>query len=63
MASVTGPVFVLGEYLVFVAFVFHALNGVRLFWSSWGSVWASPSSPSIPTALHSTCSVRWPSER
>ena len=31
MARVTGsPLFVVGEYLVFVAFAFHALNGVRL---------------------------------
>ncbi len=30
MASVTGPVFVVGEFLVFVAFAFHAINGVRL---------------------------------
>lgn len=30
MASVSGPVFTLGEYLVFVAFAFHAINGIRL---------------------------------
>ena len=30
MASVTGPVFTLGEYLVFAAFAFHAVNGIRL---------------------------------
>jgi len=30
MARVTGPVFVIGEYLVFAAFAFHAANGVRL---------------------------------
>jgi succinate dehydrogenase / fumarate reductase cytochrome b subunit len=30
MDSVTGPVFVVGEFLVFVAFAFHAINGVRL---------------------------------
>ena len=30
MDSVSGPIFVLGEYLVFVAFAFHAINGVRL---------------------------------
>jgi succinate dehydrogenase / fumarate reductase cytochrome b subunit len=30
MESVTGPVFVVGEFLVFVAFAFHAVNGIRL---------------------------------
>jgi succinate dehydrogenase / fumarate reductase cytochrome b subunit len=30
MATVTGPLFKLGEYLVFVAFAFHAVNGIRL---------------------------------
>src|SRR5512139_360508 len=30
MKSVSGPIFTLGEYLVFAAFVFHALNGIRL---------------------------------
>jgi succinate dehydrogenase / fumarate reductase cytochrome b subunit len=29
MGAVTGELFYLGEYLVFVAFAFHALNGVR----------------------------------
>jgi len=30
MARVHGAVFVLGEYLIFAAFAFHAVNGVRL---------------------------------
>ncbi len=30
MASVGGPVFKFGEYLVFAAFAFHAVNGIRL---------------------------------
>ncbi len=30
MAGVTGPVFKIGEFLVFAAFAFHALNGLRL---------------------------------
>jgi succinate dehydrogenase / fumarate reductase cytochrome b subunit len=30
MESVSGPVFKVGEYLVFLAFAFHAVNGVRL---------------------------------
>lgn len=30
MGRVTGPVFSVGEFLVFAAFAFHALNGIRL---------------------------------
>ena len=30
MRSVSGPFFKLGEYLVFLAFAFHAVNGIRL---------------------------------
>jgi succinate dehydrogenase / fumarate reductase cytochrome b subunit len=30
MSAVSGPMFKFGEYLVFVAFAFHAVNGVRL---------------------------------
>ena len=30
MESVEGPFFKAGEYLVFAAFVFHAVNGIRL---------------------------------
>ena len=30
MGTVSGPVFKIGEYLVFLAFAFHAVNGVRL---------------------------------
>ena len=30
MGAVSGPVFKIGEYLVFLAFAFHAVNGVRL---------------------------------
>ena len=30
MAGVSGPVFKVGEFLVFAAFAFHALNGLRL---------------------------------
>jgi succinate dehydrogenase / fumarate reductase cytochrome b subunit len=30
MGTVTGPLFKIGEYLVFVAFAFHAINGIRL---------------------------------
>jgi succinate dehydrogenase / fumarate reductase cytochrome b subunit len=30
MGAVTGPLFTVGEFLVFAAFAFHAANGVRL---------------------------------
>jgi succinate dehydrogenase / fumarate reductase cytochrome b subunit len=30
MGAVTGQLFQVGEYLVFVAFAFHAVNGIRL---------------------------------
>jgi len=30
MNAVTGPLFKIGEYLVYVAFAFHAINGIRL---------------------------------
>ncbi len=30
MASVSGPLFTVGEFLVFAAFAFHAINGIRL---------------------------------
>jgi succinate dehydrogenase / fumarate reductase, cytochrome b subunit len=30
MGAVTGPLFKIGEYLVFLAFAFHAINGIRL---------------------------------
>jgi succinate dehydrogenase / fumarate reductase cytochrome b subunit len=30
MGAVSGPMFKIGEYLVFAAFAFHAVNGIRL---------------------------------
>ncbi|HVN75732.1 MAG TPA: hypothetical protein VMT19_05395 [Thermoanaerobaculaceae bacterium] len=30
MGAVSGPMFKVGEYLVFLAFAFHAVNGIRL---------------------------------
>ena len=30
MGAVTGPMFKAGEYMVFAAFAFHAVNGIRL---------------------------------
>lgn len=51
MARVTGSwVFVLGEYLVFVAFAFHALNGVRLVLVELGFGVGKPIEPVYPYA-------------
>ncbi len=48
MESVTGPIFVLGEYLVFVAFAFHALNGIRLALVELGFAVGKPIEPVYP---------------
>jgi succinate dehydrogenase / fumarate reductase cytochrome b subunit len=54
MASVAGPLFVFGEYLVFAAFAFHALNGIRLFLVELGIGVGKPIEPIYPykTSLH-----------
>lgn len=48
MARVSGPVFVLGEYLVFVAFAFHAVNGLRLVFAELGFGVGKPIEPVYP---------------
>ena len=48
MALVTGPLFVIGEYLVFVAFAFHALNGIRLVLVELGFGVGKPIEPVYP---------------
>lgn len=48
MGSVSGPVFVAGEFLVFVAFAFHALNGVRLALVELGFAIGRPIEPIYP---------------
>jgi succinate dehydrogenase / fumarate reductase cytochrome b subunit len=48
MARVTGPVFTLGEYLVFVAFAFHAINGIRLVLVELGFGVGKPIEPVYP---------------
>ncbi len=48
MASVSGPVFVAGEFLVFMAFAFHALNGVRLALVELGFAIGRPIEPIYP---------------
>lgn len=48
MESVAGPLFVLGEYAVFVAFAFHAVNGVRLVLVELGIGIGKPIEPIYP---------------
>jgi succinate dehydrogenase / fumarate reductase cytochrome b subunit len=48
MGQVTGPLFTIGEYLVFVAFAFHAVNGVRLFLIELGWGVGRPIEPVYP---------------
>jgi succinate dehydrogenase / fumarate reductase, cytochrome b subunit len=48
MRNVQAPVFKLGEYLVFVAFAFHAVNGVRLALVELGFAIGKPNEPVYP---------------
>jgi succinate dehydrogenase / fumarate reductase cytochrome b subunit len=48
MATVTGPIFTLGEYAVFVAFAFHAINGIRLVLIELGISVGKPIEPVYP---------------
>ena len=48
MGTVSGPLFVLGEYLVFVAFAFHAVNGLRLALAEVGIGTGPPIEPIYP---------------
>ena len=48
MERVSGPLFYFGEYLVFVAFAFHAINGVRLVFAELGFGVGSPIEPVYP---------------
>lgn len=50
MASVEGPGFKAGEYLVFAAFAFHAVNGVRLGLIELGFAVGRPIEPVYPYA-------------
>jgi succinate dehydrogenase / fumarate reductase cytochrome b subunit len=54
MGNVSGGVFVLGEYLVFAAFAFHALNGIRLGLVELGIGIGRPIEPVYPyrTSVH-----------
>ena len=48
MAVVSGPLFTLGEYLVFAAFAFHAINGIRLAVIELGYAVGQPIEPVYP---------------
>lgn len=48
MGAVGGPVFRLGEFLVFAAFAFHAVNGIRLFLLELGMGVGRPIEPVYP---------------
>ncbi len=48
MGRVTGPVFTVGEYLVFAAFAFHAINGIRLVFVELGFGIGKPFEPVYP---------------
>ncbi len=50
MARVTGPLFTWGEYLVFAAFAFHAVNGIRLALVELGFAVGRPIEPVYPYA-------------
>ena len=48
MAQVAGTIFTLGEYAVFVAFAFHAINGIRLVLIELGIGVGRPIEPVYP---------------
>ena len=48
MGMVSGPIFVVGEFLVFVAFAFHAANGIRLAVIELGWIIGKPIEPIYP---------------
>jgi succinate dehydrogenase / fumarate reductase, cytochrome b subunit len=48
MAKVKGPLFTVGEFLVFAAFAFHAVNGVRLVLAELGFAIGKPIEPVYP---------------
>ena len=48
MGKVTGPLFTVGEYLVFAAFAFHAINGIRLVFVELGFGIGKPFEPVYP---------------
>ena len=55
------PVFVAGEFLILAAFVFHALNGIRLVLAHFGITLGRPILPvyPYPVALHRGRVLMW----
>jgi succinate dehydrogenase / fumarate reductase cytochrome b subunit len=54
MARVTGPFFTVGEFLVFAAFAFHAVNGIRLVLVELGFAVGKPIEPIYRSHLASS---------
>jgi succinate dehydrogenase / fumarate reductase cytochrome b subunit len=54
MATLRHPALVVGEFLVLAAFIFHALNGIRLLLGHLGYTLGAPGYPvyPYPVALH-----------
>jgi succinate dehydrogenase / fumarate reductase cytochrome b subunit len=48
IASLSSPVFKIGEFLVFLAFAYHAVNGIRLILVELGYLIGRPGLPSFP---------------
>ena len=48
MQTLDHPIFKLGEFLVFLAFAFHALNGLRLIITELGYALGKPAPPRYP---------------
>lgn len=48
MGTVSGPLFRLGEFLVYLAFCFHAFNGIRLILLELGFLVGKPIEPVYP---------------
>jgi succinate dehydrogenase/fumarate reductase cytochrome b subunit len=48
MDVLKNPVFKFGEFIVFVGFAFHALNGIRLILIEWGLAVGKAEEPVYP---------------
>ena len=48
MTTFDQPIFKIGEYLVLLAFIFHALNGLRLVFIELGNLIGKPQRPIYP---------------
>jgi succinate dehydrogenase / fumarate reductase cytochrome b subunit len=48
MAFFSRPIFKIGEFLVFLAFAYHAVNGIRLILVEFGYLLGKPGLPSYP---------------